>query len=359
MLVSINKAEQLHEKKTMKAVRYYAPQDIKYEDIEIQEPGDYEVLVKVKAALTCGTDVKTYRRGHPVLIKKTPSGFGHEFAGIIEKVGKKVIGFEEGDRVVAANSAPCGKCFFCKKQEYNLCENLDLLNGAYAEYITIPKIITEKNLLKIPTGLSFEKAAFAEPLANVVHGVETTNIKPGQTVGVIGIGPIGLMFVRLAKLKGAKVIAAGRNPLKLQLAKEFGNADEVVDLNKYKYPEKIFKSFSEEGKGLDVAVECVGIPEVWEMMFKLVRKGGTVHLFGGCKSNTTVNLDTKQIHYDGIKIVSTFHHTPKYFRQALELIANGDVDVTKLITCKMPMERTKEAIELHEQGKAIKVLLTP
>ena len=344
---------------TMKAIRYYAPQDIRYEEVEVKEPNDYEVLVEIEAALTCGTDIKTYRRGHPVLIKEIPSGFGHEFAGTIAKAGKKVIGFKEGDRVVAANSAPCGKCFFCDKQEYNLCENLDLLNGAYAEYITIPRIITEKNLLKIPAGLSFEKAAFAEPLANVVHGVERTNIRPGQTVGVIGIGPIGLMFARLAKLKGAKVIAAGRNPLKLELAKEFAHADEVVDLKKYQHPEKIFQSFTQEGKGLDVAVECVGLPEIWEQMFSLVRKGGTVHLFGGCKSGTTVNIDTRRLHYDDIKVMSVFHHTPKYFREALELIAHGDVDVTKLISAQMSMDRTKEALELHESGKAIKVLLTP
>ncbi len=343
----------------MKAIRYYGPEDIRYEEVDVKEPQDNEVLVKVEAALTCGTDVKTYHRGHPVLIKKIPSGFGHEFAGTIAKIGKKVVGFKEGDRVVAANSAPCGKCFFCLRQEYNLCENLDLLNGAYAEYITIPERIVEKNLLKIPTGLSFERAAFAEPLANVVHGIEKTDIKPGQTVGVVGIGPIGLMFVRLAKLKGAKVIAAGRNPLKLQLAKEFGHADEVIDLKKYQHPEKIFKSFTDENRGLDVAVECVGLPEIWEQMFSLVRKGGTVHLFGGCKSGTSVNIDTRKLHYEGIKILSVFHHTPKYFRQALEYIANGDVDVNKLITTQMPLERTKEALELHSAGKAIKVLITP
>lgn len=345
--------------KKMKAVRYYAPLDIRYEEIEIQELKDDEVLVKIEAALTCGTDIKTFRRGHPVLIKKTPSGFGHEFAGTIEKVGGNVVDFKVGDRVVAANSAPCGNCFFCLKKQYNLCENLDLLNGAYAEYIIIPKRIVEKNLLKIPTGLTFEKAAFAEPLANVVHGVERTNIQPGDTVGIFGIGPIGLMFARLAKLKGAKVITAGRNPLKLQLAKDFAHADEVIDLNKYKHPEKIFKSFTEDGRGLDVAVECVGLPETWEKMFSLVRKGGTVHLFGGCKSGTTVNLDTRMLHYDEVKIISVFHHTPQYFRQALDLIADGHVDVTKLITKKMPLSEAKLALETHEKGEAIKVLLTP
>ncbi len=343
----------------MKAIQYYAPQDIRYEDVNIKEPNPNEVLVKVKAALTCGTDLKTYRRGHPVLIKKIPSGFGHEFSGVIEKIGKNVTGFNIGDRIVAANSAPCYKCFFCKKEEYNLCENLNFLNGAYAEYITIPEQITKHNMLKLPDNLSFEKAAFAEPLANVVHGVERTGIKAGQTVGVVGIGPIGLMFVKLAKLKGARVIAAGRNPLKLRLAKEFGGADEVVDLNKYPNPEKIFLSFSEQNKGLDVAVECVGIPEIWERMFTFVRKGGTVHLFGGCKSGTSINIDTRRLHYDEIKVISIFHHTPKYFREALDLIAENKVDVEKLITMSMPLEMTKKALELHSSGEAIKVLLKP
>ena len=343
----------------MNAIQYYAPQDIRYEEVNIKEPNQNEVLVKVQAALTCGTDLKTYRRGHPVLIKKIPSGFGHEFSGIIEKVGKNITDFKPGDRVVAANSAPCYKCFFCKKEEYNLCENLNFLNGAYAEYITIPEQITKYNLLKIPEGLSFEKAAFAEPLANVVHGVERTGIKAGQTVGVVGLGPIGLMFVKLAKLKGAKVIAAGRNPLKLKLAKEFGGADEVIDLNKYPNPEKIFLSFTEQNKGLDVAVECVGIPEIWERMFTFVRRGGTVHLFGGCKSGTSINIDTRRLHYDEIKVISIFHHTPQYFREALNLIAENKVDVEKLITITMPLEMTKKALELHSSGDAIKVLLKP
>lgn len=343
----------------MKAIRYYAPQDIRYEEVQVKEPNENEVLVKIEAALTCGTDIKTFRRGHPVLIKTTPSGFGHEFAGTVVKVGENVVDFKIGDRVVAANSAPCGKCFYCQKKQYNLCENLDLLNGAYAEYITIPERIVAKNLLKLPNGLSFEKAAFCEPLANVVHGVERTNIQPGDTVGVFGIGPIGLMFARLAKLKGAKVIAAGRNPLKLEMAKEFALADEIVDLKKYQYPEKIFKSFTKDNRGLDVAVECVGLPEVWEQMFNLVRKGGKVHLFGGCKSGTTVNLDTRRLHYDEVQIISVFHHTPQYFRQALDLIADGHVDVTKLITKKMHLSEAKAALEAHERGEAIKVLLTP
>ena len=343
----------------MKSIQYWGPMDIKLEEVSIKPLEAGEVLVKVESALTCGTDVKTYRRGHPVLIKQIPSGFGHEFAGVIAKIGDNVEGFEVGDRVVAANSAPCGECFYCKKEEYNLCENLHLLNGAYAEYITIPERIVNKNLLKLPDGVSFDKAAFCEPLANVVHGVERTEIKAGQTVGIIGIGPIGLMFAKLAKLKGATVIAAGRNPLKLKLAREFAGADEVIDLNKYSNPEKIFLSLTDENKGLDVAVECVGLPSIWERMFSLVRPGGTVHFFGGCKSGSTVTFDTTRMHYGDIKMMSVFHHTPKYFRQALDLIASGEIDVEQLITGTIGLQDVQSAMEKHIEGKAIKFLVKP
>ncbi len=343
----------------MKAIQYWGPGDIRLEEVTIKPLEEGEILVKVESALTCGTDVKTYKRGHPVLIKQVPSGFGHEFSGIVAKVGKNVEGFNEGDRVVAANSAPCGECFYCKREEFNLCENLHFLNGAYAEYITVPARIVKKNTLILPDDLSFDKAVFCEPLANVVHGVERTEIKAGQTVGIIGIGPIGLMFAKLAKLKGARVIAAGRNSLKLKLAEEFAQADEIIDLNKYPNPEKIFLSFTEEQKGLDVAVECVGLPSIWERMFSLVRPGGTVHFFGGCKSGSTVTFDTTRMHYGDIKMMSVFHHTPKYFRQALDLIASGQIDVEKLITAKIGLEDLQQAMEKHLAGEAIKFLVKP
>ena len=343
----------------MKAVLFYGPQNIKYEETMIKPLSKGEILVKIGAALTCGTDVKTFRRGHPVLIKQIPSGFGHEFAGTVEKVADGVTNVKVGDRVVCANSAPCGECFYCKRGEYNLCENLDLLNGAYAEYIVVPERIVKKNTIILPDFLPFHKAAFAEPLANVVHGVERTDIKSGDTVGVIGIGPIGLMFARLAKLKGARVIAAGRNPIKLKLAEEFSHADEVVDLKKYPNPEKIFRDFTEEKKGLDVAVECVGLPEMWERVFSCVRPGGTVHFFGGCKSGSTVTFDTTKMHYGDIKLMSVFHHTPKYFRQALDYIASGEVEVEKLITAELPLEKVEWAMEQHIAGNAIKFLIRP
>ena len=268
-----------------------------------------------------------------------------------------VQGFSVGDRVVCANSAPCGECFYCRRGEFELCENLDLLNGAYAQYIAVPKRIVEKNTLIIPKNLSFAQAAFAEPLSNVVHGIAKTPINKGDVVGVMGIGPIGLMFAKLAKLKGAKVIAMGRNPLKLKMAQEFADADVVIDVNKYPDPTEFIMNYTNEHRGLDVAIECVGLPSMWEKMFSLVRKGGYVHFFGGCASGTSVNIDTKRLHYDEVKIISSFHHTPKYFREALDLIASGKIDVEKLITKHMDMKYAKKAIEMHRDGEAIKILL--
>ncbi|MBQ7449828.1 alcohol dehydrogenase catalytic domain-containing protein [bacterium] len=344
--------------KYMDAVLFYAPLDIRFEKVKIPEPKEGEVLVKIKAALTCGTDLKTYRRGHPVLIKSTPSGFGHEFSGIIEKVGAGVSNFKAGQRVVAANSAPCGECFFCKKGEYNLCENLEFLNGAYAQYITIPKRIVEKNLYIIPDNVSFEEAAFVEPLSNVIHGAEKAEIKEGMSVGIIGLGPIGLMFAKVAKIRGAKVITAARNPLKLELAKTFADTDKVINAKQYDYI-KEFIEFSDEKMGLDVAVDCVGLPEIWEQLPNSVRKGGTVMLFGGCKSGTTVTFDTKRLHYDEVKLVAAFHHTPKYIKAALDMISEKKIDVKKLITCEMPLAETKTALEMQGSSKAVKIVLKP
>ncbi len=343
----------------MNAVMYYGPNIVKYEQVDIPQINDNEVLVKINTALTCGTDVKTYHRGHPVLIKSIPSGFGHEFAGTIAALGKNVTGFKIGDRVVAGNSAPCGECYYCKIGEYNLCENLEFLNGAYAEYIKVPEKIVKCNLHKIPDHVDFEEAAFVEPLANVVHGAEKTEILPGMTVGIVGIGPIGLLFTRMAKLKGATVIAAGRNPLKLKLAKEFGGADHVIDLSNNDTPELLFKELTPEKKGLDVVIEAVGLPEIWERMFTLTRKGGTVHLFGGCKAGTKVSIDTRRLHYDGIKVISVFHHTPLYIKESLRLISEKKLDVKKLITHRMNIKDIDEAIRLHDAGQAIKIALKP
>lgn len=343
----------------MKAVLFYSPGDIRYTEVEIPKIAPREVLVKVDTALTCGTDVKTYRRGHPLLIKEVPSGFGHEFAGTIVEVGSEVDCAQVGQRVVAANSAPCNNCFYCRIGKPNLCENLDLLNGAYAEYIVIPKHIVENNMIVLPGNVSFEDAAFTEPLAVVLHGIERSDVDVGKTVGVVGIGPIGLMFVKLAKLRGANVIAMGRNPLKLKLAKEFGGADEVVNLTEHENPLEHIRNLTPEGKGLDVVIEAVGMPEIWEQAISLTRKGGTINLFGGCESGTTITIDTKRLHYDELKIISVFHHTPYFVSKAFKLITNKQLDLKQLITETIPLSHLKTALEKHENGEVIKVAIKP
>ncbi|HID87333.1 MAG TPA: alcohol dehydrogenase [Anaerolineae bacterium] len=342
----------------MKAVLFYAPGDIRLEEIARPKAGPGEVVVEIEAALTCGTDLKTYRRGHPVMIQKAPTVFGHELAGVIAELGPGVEGFSVGQRVVAANSAPCNRCFTCQRGRPNLCENLEFLNGAYAEYIAIPARIVEQNLLPLPDGVTFRQAALVEPLACVVHGVERSRIRLGDLVCVIGQGPIGLMFTRLAKLKGARVIAVDRIPFRLEKARHFG-ADELVDASAVPDSVEAVRGLTPRGRGVDVAIEAVGLPETWEQAIAMARRGGLVNLFGGCKPGTHVKLDTRRIHYDELEIIGVFHHTPRYVRAALSLISSGQMDADALITHEMPLERLEEALQLVASGEALKVAIIP
>jgi L-iditol 2-dehydrogenase len=342
----------------MKAVLFYAPGDIRFEEIPRPKAGPGEVVLQVKAALTCGTDLKTYRRGHPVMIQKAPTVFGHEFAGVIAELGPGVEGFSVGQRVVAANSAPCGHCFYCRQGRLSLCEHLEFLNGAYAEFVAVPARIVEQNLLPIPDGVTFRQAALTEPLACTVHGIERSRIKLGDTVCVIGQGPIGLMLTRLAKLKGARVVAVDLSPFRLEKARQLG-ADEVVDASAALDPVEAVRGLTAGGRGVDVAIEAVGLQETWEQAVAMARPGGLVNLFGGCKSGTHVKVDTRRIHYDELEILGVFHHTPRYVRAALSLIASGQVDADALITHEMALERLEEAFQLVASGDALKVAIVP
>lgn len=354
---------------TMLAAMFYRPSEVCYERVTVPEPGPGEVLVKVDTALTCGTDVKCYRRGHPVLLKHFPSSFGHEFAGTVARVGSpsdwqariadslQVPAFQPGERVVAANSAPCDRCFFCGKGQTNLCDNLDLLNGAYAEYILVPARIVRRNLHRIPDHLPFELAAFTEPLAVCLHGLAQAGVSPGDRVAILGLGPIGQLLVRGAKWKGAHVTAIARNVEKLRLARCFGKADQILSLLDIAEPDAIRRTCTPDGRGFDVVIEAVGLPETWEKAVALVRKGGTVNLFGGCPGDTTVTLPTRRLHYEEIRLVSSFHHTPEHVKRALELIAAGDIDPSPLITDRQPMACFETALQQVEAGRAMKIAL--
>lgn len=344
---------------TMHAAMIYAPGDVRYEQTPTPQPGPGEILLQVGAALTCGTDLKTYRRGHPVLIKSYPSPFGHECAGTVAAVGEGVTQFAVGDRVVAANSAPCGTCFYCRKNHVNLCENLDLLNGAYAQYLKIPARIVAKNTLPLPAHVPFQAAAFAEPLSVCLRGIDACRIQPGDRVAVIGLGAIGLFMARLAKAQGAHVTGFGRNALKRRMAESFSQADTVIDMTQEPDLSAVRQRYTPDGYGFDVVIEAVGLPEMWEAAIALVRRGGLVNLFGGCARGTRIELDTARMHYDEITLISLFHHTPDYFRKALDWIATGQIDPTELITDEAGLPDVVASLEAVSRGDAIKVLIHP
>lgn len=343
----------------MQAALFYKPNDVRYERTSIPTLQPGEILVKVETALTCGTDVKCYRRGHPVLLKDFPSPFGHEFAGTVAALYREDEDskFQVGDRVVSANSTPCYQCYYCHKGQTNLCDHLDLLNGAYAEYIRIPAQIAKYNTYHIPDHVPFEVAAFSEPLAVCLHGIDQARIAPGDRVAVMGLGPIGQLMVRAAKLKGAHVTAIARNPNKLQLAQNFGEADALVNLTEHAEPDAIRQVATPESRGFDVVIEAIGRPETWEKAITLVRKGGTVNLFGGCPGGSHITLDTRRLHYDEIKLVSSFHHTPHHFKSALELLSSQQIDPRPLITDILPMARFEAALQRVEAGNAMKIAL--
>jgi len=259
----------------MKILRWYGPEQLQLDEVEIKSLGAGEVLVKIGAATTCGTDFKTFKRGHPRLIKTVPAPFGHEMAGTVVHMGEGVEGFQNGDRVVVGNSAPCGKCFYCQRESFSLCEALLFLNGAYAEYIVVPAPIVRVNLHKIPPELPFATAALAEPLACVLNAFEKVSPQKGESVALIGAGPMGVLFVQLAKLLGTSLVALARDPKKLANLKNLG-AREVISLTQDTNPIEKARSALNEGRGADVVIEAVGLPETWKLATDLARPGGRV-----------------------------------------------------------------------------------
>jgi L-iditol 2-dehydrogenase len=342
----------------MRAALFYGPRDVRLEYVEVPRAADGEVIVQVEVALTCGTDLKTFQRGHPVLLKRYPSPFGHEFAGVVTEVGPGVEGFRPGMRVVAANSAPCHQCFYCHTGETNLCENLDLLNGAYAEQIRIPPAIVRQNLLVIPERLSFKESAFCEPLACVLHGLDTVQLKAGDHVAILGAGSIGLLLVQVCKHAGARVILVSRSRSKIELARKLG-ADAVIDLDTVRSKEDTIRELTTHGQGVELAIEAVGRPELWELAVALTRKGGNAILFGGCEPGTSVTLATKALHYGERKLIGVFHHTPHTIRRALQLISSRQLQLDPLITDELPLTDLASAFQRMESNRALKVAIYP
>ncbi|HEV8642675.1 MAG TPA: alcohol dehydrogenase catalytic domain-containing protein [Methylomirabilota bacterium] len=341
----------------MRAVVFHGPGDLRYEDLPWPTPGPGEIVVKIDAALTCGTDVKTLRRGHPVMIPRVPTVFGHELAGTVTAVGAGVNGLRDGDRVVAANSAPCGACALCLGGRANLCEDLLFVNGAYGEAIVLPPRLVRRNVVPLGRALSAARAAFAEPLACALLGIERARVEPGQTVVVFGHGPLGCLLGMVAASRKARVILVGKRGWRFERVRALAigecldataSADVVADLRA-----------ATAGRGADVTVDATGRPEVWQQAMAAATRGGTVVFFGGCAPGTTVPLDTRRVHYDELTLVGAFHHTPDLIRRAVELLDSDALNPDGLLTHRMGLERVQEALELMARGEALKVLIEP
>ncbi len=344
----------------MKAAVLHGREDVRLEELEPKLLGAGGVRLAIKAALTCGTDLKVFKRGYHAKMIVPPAVFGHELAGVIVEMRSPEHGMldetlQVGDRVVVANSAPCGECFFCRNEQDNLCDDLLFLNGAYAESIVVPARLAVKNLIKLKPETSFRDAALTEPLACVVQGVEDSQLRAGQRVLVIGAGPIGLMFVALARHLGCQVTVAGRGEARLNTARKLG-ASEVVDVSGSGSLEG--ELLAGRAKGFDVVIEAVGKPEVWEAAVKLVRKGGLVNFFGGCPAGTSVSLDTALIHYSNLTLRASFHHTPRTIRRALELIETGVIRASDFVDGECALSQLPELFKSMTAGnRAVKTFI--
>jgi L-iditol 2-dehydrogenase len=343
----------------MTAAVLYGKEQLRIERVDIPRLAPGDVLVRVRTALTCGTDVKVFRRGYHAMMIQPPSLFGHELAGDIVAMGESVEGFQVGDRVVAANSAPCGECYHCRRQQENLCDNLLFNNGAYAEYIRIPERIVQKNLHRIPAHVSYQDAALVEPLSCVMRGLEETGVRPADSVAVIGLGPIGMMFVRLATtVYKARVIAVGRRQQQLDRAVRLGAAETVLNDEGADAATEVRDLTG--GRGADVVIEAVGMPEVWQLAIKLLRRGGVVNFFGGCPSGSEVGVDTDLLHYSELTLKASFHHTPALVRKALEAVSSGYVTARDFVNRVEPLTNLLEVMQhLMSHNGHLKTAIIP
>jgi len=334
---------------------FHGPGDLRQEELPVPEPAPGELVVRIDAALTCGTDVKTLRRGHPVMIPKIPTVFGHELAGTVTAVGAGVGRFRAGDRVVAANSAPCGECRSCLAGRPNLCEDLLFVNGAYGEFIALPPRLVAKNVVPLAASLPAARAAFAEPLACALGGIERARVESGQTVAVFGHGPLGCLLGMVAAARKARVLLIGKAGWRLERVRSLGIGECLDATGTDNIVEEIRAATG--GRGAEVAIDATGRPEIWEQAIDATGRGGSVVFFGGCAPGATVRLDTRRAHYEELTLLGAFHHTPELIRRAVELMESGVLVPDGLITHRMRLEAVREALELMAKGNALKVLI--
>jgi len=349
--------------KNNKIAMLYKPFDLRIEEIVIEDPRPGEIQIEIKCALTCGTDVKTYKRGYP--FRHPPYSLGHEYSGIIVAVGEGIDPGLIGKRAVTSNGSGCQYCFYCKRDSDNLCEGFESnfdefaqMGGGFARFINVHAPIVKQNLKIFPESVTFEQAAMVEPVSVVLHGINKAEIGIGDTVTILGAGPIGLIMTQLAKYRGATVIVVEKNKLRLDEAGKKG-ADILINPADVEDVISTVKSKANGGRGPDKVIEAVGLPETWELAIEMVRKGGVVVEFGGCPGDTKISVDTKRLHYDELTIKGSYGATAYDTEVAFELLLRNMIQAKDYISGTYPLEKTKEALDFHMEGEGIKFEIKP
>jgi L-iditol 2-dehydrogenase len=333
------------------------PGRLELRDYAPPHPAPGQILLQVKCALSCGTDLKTFRRGHPLW--KLPTPFGHEFSGVVAEVGAGVTAFKSGDELMAAPTAPCEKCFFCLRGQENLCADAvgRMVMGAYADYLLIPEHIVARNAFIKPADLPFEEAAMLEPLSCVVHAQQMAAPQAHETALVVGAGAFGLLHLLAMRANGVREIAVvGRGEARLRWAAELG-ADRVIDARSADAAAEVARL--NDGFGPDLVIECTGQVEGWHDALARVRRGGRVVFFGGCPAGTSIAVDTRRMHYDNLTLLAPFHYRPRDVRSARDLLASRKLGVASIVNARRPLSEIGEVFSMLERGAALKCAVIP
>jgi len=346
----------------MKAIVYHAPGDIRVEDVAKPSSPVDGLLVNVDACAVCGTDLKSLLSGNPRI--KAPLVMGHEFTGLVEEIGSDVSGdWKQGDRIVMATSISCGECFYCKKGFRNLCSDLAPMGftypGGMAEYTTIPqRALRNGHVVAVPLSVKPEHAALAEPISCAVNAVDQCDVQPGDTVLVMGAGPMGLLNALVARAAGAsKILLSELNASRLHQAAQF-NLDVLINPAKEDIAQRV--KAETDGVGADVVIVAASAAEPQEQAISLVRKRGTVCLFASLPvGKSTLTIDSRILHYGEIKLIGTSDSTPEHVRRAVEYLAAGSLPAEKIASHLLPLEKIDEAFELMKSGEALRVVLLP
>ena len=346
---------------TMKAVVYHGPGDIRVERVPVPACGAGELRARVDACAVCGSDLKSFKVGNPRI--KPPQTMGHEFTGVIEQIGAGVEGFAAGERIVMATTVSCGQCAYCRRGWRNICQDLAPMGFAYpggmAEYVVIPsRAIVNGHVVKVPPHVPAEHAALSEPVSCAVNCAGNCGLAGGETVVVLGAGPMGLINVCVARGLGAgKIILSEISEKRLELARQF---DVDVLVNSAEQDLKQVVLAETDGLGADVAIVAAPAAAPQEMAITLVRKRGTVCLFASLpKGGSEITIDSRPLHYGEIRLVGTSDSTPEHVRTAVELLAAGKLPAAQLASHVLPLEEVHRAFELMVSGEALRVVLRP